>query len=117
MKPVVVTAVLASLLAPGLAAGQPFAPGMSEYRTWSVVVPFADLDLTRPEGLATLERRIAIAIDRICAPRPSPKEVALWAQFSKCREDAAAGASRQLVGLLQGGGPATAELHVGPAAS
>lgn len=56
-------AVAASLVT--LAVGT--APALAE--TVSIPVRYTDLDLSTASGTATLNRRIAIAADRICGPK------------------------------------------------
>lgn len=73
--------VTAPIAATGVAQGQPFDSG---YETRSIVVDAADLDLSHPAGLDTLEDRVKRAVDRICG---SDRE---------CRAEAWASTDRQV---------------------
>lgn len=64
--------------------------------TISVVVPYADLDLTTDAGQAKLDARIDAAIDQICAKPETSKELKAMADWSACRKGAATTAAEQL---------------------
>lgn len=68
---------VASILA---ATPQP-AQAAPEQRTRTV--PYGDLDLTRTEGLQRLERRVATAIEAVCAPAPS-KQLSARRDYRAC---------------------------------
>jgi UrcA family protein len=57
-------------------------------------VHYADLDLTRPEGVARLERRIAAAARSVC-PTDDPRDLGLAMKIQKCRKAARASAYDQ----------------------
>jgi UrcA family protein len=52
----------------------------------SVRVSYAELDLGSDAGVATLDRRIAHAIDRVC-PRAAPTDLAAQAAARRCRAE------------------------------
>lgn len=68
----------------------------------SVSVSYADLDLAKSGGREMLERRINLAIDRVCPTRPSPSELAKMKSFRACRNEAWSGARQQLA-VIYGG--------------
>ena len=70
--------VLAALTA---AIAAPAAAAPSEAR---VVVPFGDLDLTTPAGVTTLEARIAVAVDEVCA-KVEPRFFSGEAAWQECK--------------------------------
>jgi UrcA family protein len=88
MRKSIVT-VLAALTLSGIAA----TPASAE--EVSVVVPYADLDLTRDAGSATLEARIEAAVDKVCA-RPALRDLKAMAAWETCKETARLGAMEQL---------------------
>ncbi len=53
----------------------------------SARVRFADLDLATASGQRTLQRRIAAAIDRVCA-LPHAEQLSQRARVAECRADA-----------------------------
>lgn len=108
MKPVIAIAASAVALAAGSAAAQ-VTPGQADVQTDSASVSYRDLDVTRSDGRATLERRVEMAIDRVCGDRPLAVEVRRQAQFSECRSQVAAGARQDLAALYSRQGVATAE--------
>jgi UrcA family protein len=57
-------------------------------------VRYADLDLTRPEGVTRLERRIAAAARSVC-PTDDSRDLRLAMKIKKCREAARASAHDQ----------------------
>jgi UrcA family protein len=102
-----VTAIAtAALLA--LAAGVVSAQAQDEVRTASV--SYADLDLTHASGRAVLQRRVAHAVDLVCSPRPSTRELGKMQAFRACREKAWTGANQQLAQIY--GGKMLAEASV-----
>jgi UrcA family protein len=60
---------------------------------------YADLDLSRESGRATLERRIGFAVERVCGPRPSPPQFDAMRNYRTCRATAWAGAKEQLAAI------------------
>jgi UrcA family protein len=61
----------------------------------SVIVHYADLDLATPQGAQTLYRRIAAAARKVC-PNTDQRDLAAVAQNRNCREQAIAGAVRDV---------------------
>lgn len=61
----------------------------------SVVVSYADLNLSAPAGTAALDRRIEAAADKVCE-RPSVRELKAMAEWDACKAGAKAGALEQL---------------------
>lgn len=56
----------------------------------SIVVDYSDLDLSRPEGAATLYRRIKAAARTACGPRPDPQRLHERRLFQDCFDQAVA---------------------------
>jgi UrcA family protein len=78
------------------AASAPAATAMPDYRETSAVVPYHDLDLSTPEGLAQLDKRITSAARRLCSSSgpPTLQESRMTAD---CIEGAKARAARDVV--------------------
>ena len=78
----VLTALTASIATPAAA------------ETVSVTVNFEDLDLTSPAGVATLDQRIAAAVEQVCA-KAEPR--LLWGKMAweECKAASLADAKRQ----------------------
>lgn len=60
--------------------------------THSKTVKFADLDLSKSEGLNTLLSRIRGAAGEVCAPRPETNDTKGTTAYKKCVGDAVHGA-------------------------
>jgi UrcA family protein len=121
MKLVIMIAVPALTLSTGAAVAQVnvtsqgvAAPDQADVKTESAAVPYTDLDLMRPDGRATLERRVATAIDRVCGDPPLAVEVRRQQQFSECRQQVASSANQELAALYSSQGVMTARLYVNP---
>src|SRR5215469_12722688 len=56
--------------------------------THSETVKFADLDLSKSEGLKTLLSRIRAAAGEVCAPKPEPNDTNGNTAYKKCVGDA-----------------------------
>ncbi|HEY1926265.1 MAG TPA: UrcA family protein [Caulobacteraceae bacterium] len=69
--------------------------------TPSVRVSYADLDLSKDSGRATLQARIGHAVDVVCGRRPA-FDLDQWAYWNFCRKTARTGADRQLAELYRG---------------
>ena len=69
--------------------GNKAAPGAV---THSQTVKFADLDLSKSEGLKTLLSRIRGAAGEVCAPKPETNDVNGSTGYKKCVGDAVNGA-------------------------
>lgn len=59
-------------------------------------VAFADLDLSRAGARQVLERRIQMAVTRVCPARPLPMELRKQDTYRTCRTAAWNGARQQL---------------------
>jgi UrcA family protein len=66
------------------------APCMAQEES-SVSVSFADLNLGSKDGAATLERRVARAVNEVCGS-VDPRDLAVAADVRKCQTKAWAGA-------------------------
>lgn len=65
-------------------------------------VSYADLDLSRPAGRSVLERRISVAIDRVCPSDADPGELRDHQVARNCRKTAWVGANQQLAAVYDG---------------
>ncbi|HEY7797660.1 MAG TPA: UrcA family protein [Hyphomonadaceae bacterium] len=54
----------------------------------SVRVSYADLDLSREAGAYVLLQRIEAASQRVCGPRPSPRNLKIHIHYQACYRDA-----------------------------
>jgi UrcA family protein len=61
----------------------------------SVVVSYADLDLTAPEGAAALDRRIEAAAEKVCV-KPDLREIKAMTAWEECKAATVADAKDQL---------------------
>jgi len=77
--------ILLALLAAGAAQAQ---PDGTEGAAPREVVRYEDLDLSRPAGVAALDRRIAAAAARLCGPRVASEAMVERAQRLGCIRDA-----------------------------
>ena len=59
--------------------------------THSQTVKFADLDLSKSEGLKTLLSRIHGAAGKVCAPKPETNDTKSGTDYKKCVGDAVNG--------------------------
>lgn len=75
-------------------------------------VSYADLDLSRDSGRAALERRVEMAVGRVCPARPMPSELAKMHAYRECRDQAWAGAKAQLAQIYDGRAFAQASVTV-----
>jgi UrcA family protein len=57
-------------------------------------VQHGDLDLTNPEGVAQLERRVSVAVESVCQTE-DPRDLSLAIKVRKCRKMALASANDQ----------------------
>lgn len=80
----------------------------------SIAVSFADLDISHAKGRETLEHRVAMAADKVCAGRPSNLDLSRLHYYEACRVQAMAGANQQLAEAYQGRQLAQASITVGP---
>lgn len=77
-----------------------------------IAVSYADLNLSSPQGRATLEHRIDLAVGRACPDRPFPSELQKQRANRECRKTAASGAHAQLAAIYGGRHLAQATLLV-----
>ena len=68
----------------------------------SVRVSYADLDLSKDSGRATLQARVNHAIGVVCGSQPALADLDQGAYWNNCRETARKGAVRQLAELYRG---------------
>lgn len=78
-------------------------------------VRYADLDLSHEAGRAALERRVAVAVKRVCPPTPRPIELQKTAAYEACHRTAWAGARQQLAVIYGGSKLAQASIEVAAA--
>lgn len=76
--------VLASALAPALAAAAP----IGGYETQVAVVRTSDLDLSSPKGQSTLNTRIASAVNRVCGSATGSISIEERRAITVCRTKA-----------------------------
>lgn len=69
-----------------------------EFERASVVVSFADLDLTKPAGVATLQSRIRTAVNQVCS-KVEPRILRGQIAWEQCKADSLADAMEQLAAL------------------
>ena len=60
--------------------------------THSQTVKFADLDVSKSEGLKTLLSRIRGAAHKVCSPAPDPTDIQGNKDYKKCVDAAVSGA-------------------------
>jgi UrcA family protein len=79
----------AALLLTGFAHAAPVpTPAQAGSETVSVSVRFADLDVNRPEGVATLRRRVEAAVTTVCGGEPDQRFLDQVAAYEHCRKAA-----------------------------
>jgi UrcA family protein len=69
-----------------------------EFERASVTVSFADLDLTKPAGVATLQSRIRTAVKQVCS-KVEPRLLRGQIAWEQCKADSLADAMEQLAAL------------------
>ena len=94
----IIAMTAAALLA--LAAGQ--AAAQDEQTAPKASVSYADLDLSHPAGRSVLERRISIAVARVCPSDAYPGELRDHLAARTCKKTAWAGANQQLAAIYDG---------------
>jgi len=87
------------LLIPAIAAAVLAASPAFAAEEVTVTVSYADLDLTTPEGRATLDARIAAAVTTVCG-RPPIRTTLQFEPVRECRADAFEGAMEQVEARL-----------------
>ena len=87
MRKSIVT-VLAALAAASIAA-----PAAAQEA--SVHVPYGDLDLADPAGVAALEDRIAVAVEAVCS-KVEPRRIRTQVAWEECKARSLADAMEQL---------------------
>ena len=90
------TAALLTLATAGQAAAQ------DEQAAPKASVSYADLDLSHPAGRSVLERRISIAVARVCPSDAYPGELRDHLAARTCKKTAWAGANQQLAAIYDG---------------
>jgi len=65
----------------------------------SAKVSYADLDLSRASGRQALERRVDVAVARVCPSPPRPNELRKQHTYRTCRATAWSGARTQLAAI------------------
>jgi UrcA family protein len=68
----------------------------------SAKVSYADLDLSRATARQVLERRVELAVTRVCPSRPLPNELRKQHTYRTCRATAWTGARQQLAAIYNG---------------
>jgi UrcA family protein len=72
------------------------APGVAQTpETPSVIVSYGDLDLTSPEGSATLDRRIEAAAEKVCQ-KPRIVDLKAMTSWEECKAASLEDAREQL---------------------
>ena len=92
MKMIVSTIAATALLVPG-------ADALAQDLARTVKVSYADLDLSRSGGRDMLERRIALAVRKVCPDIPHPLRLQDQAFHSACQKTAWDGALRQVAAI------------------
>ncbi len=85
MQTAYVSATLATILASHGAIAATVEP---HYEVSQRIVRFADLDITRSAGAATLYARITVAARAVCEPSLSIRELGFSSQTQECQEQA-----------------------------
>jgi UrcA family protein len=98
------TTFLTLVAAPALfATGVAHADASFDLAAWgqarSVTVRYADLNLATPGGAQLLERRIAVAIDQVCA-LPNAEQLSQRERIAECKARAHSQADEQARQLL-----------------
>ena len=107
MKTIIaITAAALVTLAAGAALAQSDTP--------KAAVSYADLDLSRASGRTVLEHRIEAAVAMVCPSHMGPGELRNLQTGKACREQAWAGAQRQLAEIYDGRAFAQASIQIGP---
>ena len=85
---ILISAVVALLICG--AEGALLAAGASAAEVQSLTVHYADVDLTRPAGVARLYQRISAAAEQVCAPRLLTGSHLPQPSYLRCFNDAVA---------------------------
>ena len=59
----------------------------STYKISSVAVSYADLDLTRVEGVKTLSSRLGRAVDKVCGRKSDTASMTMRRKIATCRTE------------------------------
>lgn len=70
------------------AAALAIVPAAAHAETVSTSVSYADLDLSSPQGQATLKTRIAMAVNTVCGSANGAIDLAQRMEVNKCRSAA-----------------------------
>lgn len=63
-------------------------PAIAHAEAFSTTVSYADLNLSTPQGQATLKSRIAMAVTKVCGANDAMLDLAQRVEISKCRAKA-----------------------------
>jgi UrcA family protein len=77
-----------AVVACGAAAHADDAPVSATFRTQSVTVEYADLNLSHPAGIDSLYSRLRVAASEVCAPRPDVRDLHMKRDWKRCFETA-----------------------------
>lgn len=72
-----------AVLLGGVVSSGAFAHEPTTVHPNAVKIDYSDLDLTQPEGVQALYRRVASAARQVCH-EPSPREITRYARFEEC---------------------------------
>jgi UrcA family protein len=67
----------------------------------AISVGYLDLDIGTPNGRATLQRRVDLAVKRVCGQAPSPRQIGRVLDHKACLTGAKAGAQAQVAALFR----------------
>ena len=100
MLPIILFAAAAASAAPAADRGGPVLDGDRLTQR----VSYRDLDLSRPEGAATLQRRLRQAASQVCPEQPSVALVGTLMQVRRCQRTALATAQPQVLAAIAAAG-------------
>lgn len=92
--------IIAMTAALVMGAGAAQAQGPSD--AISLVISYADLDLSQETGRKVLERRVSAAVNRVCPDTPLPQELRKAHADRVCHRTATAGARQQMAAIFGG---------------
>jgi UrcA family protein len=90
---------LAAVIAIGSTCSGAAIAGQADDSTPTVHVRYADLDLSRAEGMKALQHRLSAAIETVCGS-PDSHDLAAVEAVSKCRRVATANTQTQVAALM-----------------
>lgn len=71
----------------------------AEVHDGPVSVSYADLDLSRAEGRATLEHRVGLAVRKVCPTPAGPQPLVVAERLRDCQAQARSSAADQLIAV------------------